>query len=105
MITKESGAMVLMSHDELIYFIQREIDAKSKLLEAKPVHDTISLSAALEMLNDYGMPTSKAKMYKLTSQGEIPHLKYSNKLVFSRQELLHWMEEQMTPVKKIAGRF
>ncbi len=57
------------------------------------------------MLDDYGMPTSKAKIYKLTSSGEIPHRKYGNKLVFSRQELLRWMEEQAVPIKKVEGRF
>ncbi|WP_418408883.1 helix-turn-helix domain-containing protein [Alistipes sp.] len=51
------------------------------------------------------MPTSKAKIYKLTSSGEIPHRKYGNKLVFSRQELLRWMEEQAVPIKKVEGRF
>lgn len=47
------------------------------------------------MLDEYGMPTSKAKIYKLTSAGEIPHRKYGNKLVFSRKELQEWMNEQM----------
>ena len=101
----ENDKLALIGYDELVYMIRCEVDKKSRLLPTKPTHDTISLSAALEILNDYGMPTSKAKMYKLTSTAEIPHRKYSNKLVFSRQELLHWMEEQMTPVKKIAGRF
>lgn len=101
----ENDKMALIGYNELVGIIRSEIDARSKLLKAKPTHDTISLSAALEMLNDYGMPTSKAKIYKLTSTGEIPHRKYSNKLVFSRQELLNWMEEQMVEVKKVEGRF
>lgn len=68
----QSEALALIGHDELIGIIRSEIDTHSKLLNAKPVHDTISLSAALEMLDDYGMPTSKAKIYKLTSANEIP---------------------------------
>lgn len=101
----ERDEIALIGYDELTGIIRSEIDARAKLLKAKPAHDTISLSATLEMLEDYGMRTSKAKLYKLTSTGEIPHRKYSNKLVFSRQELLNWMEEQMVIVHKIAGRF
>ena len=101
----QSEALALIGHDELIGIIRSEIDTHSKLLKAKPAHDTISLSAALEMFDDYGMPTSKAKIYKLTSANEIPHRKYGNKLFFSRQELLHWMEEQAVPIKKVEGRF
>ncbi len=91
----ESERLALIGHDELKHLIRQEIEAVQRLLEAKPVHDTIPLVDALKMLEEHGMPTSKAKIYKLTSAGEIPHRKYGNKLVFSRKELLKWMEGQM----------
>ena len=50
--------------------------------------DTIALSGALELLRDNGYPTSRAKIYKLTSARLLPHRKYGNRLVFSRRELL-----------------
>lgn len=97
----ESESLVLIGYDELKVIIRSEIEAVQQLLEAKPTHDTISLSDALRMLEEYGMPTSKAKIYKLTSAGEIPHKKYGNKLVFSRKELHEWMDEQTrTPDEK-----
>lgn len=65
--------------------------------EPAPQVDTISLNDALELLNRHGFPTSKAKMYKLTSTGEVPCRRYGNKLVFSRRELLQWAEDQTKP--------
>lgn len=48
----------------------------------------------LELLREHGYPTSKAKIYKLTSAGTIPCKVYGNKLVFSRKEILEWAENQ-----------
>jgi len=59
--------------------------------------DTITLNDALELLKEHGYPTSKAKIYKLTSAGTIPCKTYGKKLVFSRKELLVWAENQTKP--------
>ena len=56
--------------------------------------DYISLDTAIELLAENGYPTSKAKIYKLTSSEDMPHLKYGNKLIFSRKELLEWAVSQ-----------
>jgi len=62
--------------------------------EVKSESDTINLSDTLTFLNESGYPTSKGKMYKLTSEGKIPHRVYNNKLIFSRKEVLAWAESQ-----------
>lgn len=59
--------------------------------------DTITLNDALDLLKKHGYPTSKAKIYKLTSTGKIPCKTYGNKLVFSRKEILLWAENQTRP--------
>lgn len=56
--------------------------------------DTVNLVEVLAFLKENGYPTSRGKMYKLTSAGEIPHRVYNNKLVFSRKEVLAWAENQ-----------
>lgn len=56
--------------------------------------ENISLNKAVELLNGLGYPTSKAKIYKLTSAGAMPYRKYGNKLIFSRRELLKWVDSQ-----------
>ncbi|WP_266202861.1 helix-turn-helix domain-containing protein [Pontibacter kalidii] len=37
---------------------------------------------------------SKSKLYKLTASKEIPHKRFGRRLVFSRKELLAWVETQ-----------
>jgi len=64
--------------------------------------DTITLSTTLSLLDEQGFPTSKAKIYKLTSAGKMPHRKYGNKLVFSRKEVLAWANGQ-TKSKEISS--
>jgi hypothetical protein len=56
--------------------------------------ESLTLNSAIDLLKVNGYPTSKAKIYKLTSSEEMPHLKYGNKLVFSRKELLQWAVSQ-----------
>jgi len=65
---------------------------KTSMKESPP--DSITLDSAINLLKENGYPTSKAKIYKLTSSEEMPHLKYGNKLVFSRKELLQWAVSQ-----------
>ena len=60
----------------------------------EPLPDTVTLSTALEILTENGYPTSRAKIYKLTSSGDMPHRKYGHKLVFSRKEVLEWAQSQ-----------
>ena len=57
--------------------------------------DTLSMPNALKVLEDNGFPTSKAKLYKMTSQEQIPFMKYGNKLVFSRKALIEWAHKQL----------
>jgi hypothetical protein len=66
----------------------------SQIKQTKESPDTITLAAALELLSENGYPTSKGKIYKLTSANQLPHRKYGNKLVFSRRGLLEWAESQ-----------
>ena len=61
---------------------------------SKEMPDSITLDTAIQVLEEFGFPTSKAKIYKLTSSGAMPFRKYGNKLVFSRKELLEWAEQQ-----------
>jgi hypothetical protein len=90
---------IIVTTPEELRVIVRE--AVSTLMPAKnelaAQVDTITLNDALELLGQYGFPTSKAKMYKLTSAGDVPCRTYGNKLVFSRKEILQWAENQAKP--------
>lgn len=44
--------------------------------ETKSESDSVNLETALQVLTENGFPTSKGKIYKLTSEGRIPHRIY-----------------------------
>jgi hypothetical protein len=62
--------------------------------EQKNDTDAANLVEILAFLKENGYPTSRGKMYKLTSAGDIPHRIYNGKLVFSRKEVLKWAASQ-----------
>jgi excisionase family DNA binding protein len=63
-----------------------EIPKKAELI------DRINLNEAIEITG-----LKKPTIYKLTMEGTIPHEKFRNgRLVFSREELMFWMEANTT---------
>lgn len=56
--------------------------------------DSCSFVQALEFLNERGYTISKSSLYKLTASNGIPHRRFKSRLVFSRKELLAWVEAQ-----------
>ena len=89
------SSIILTTPEELKAIVGEaiaELLPKTKSKESQP--DNITLTTALELLLEYGYPTSRAKIYKLTSADQMPHRKYGNKLVFSRKELLNWAESK-----------
>ena len=90
--------IIVITPEELRAIVKEAVSgALPKQATNQPPIDTITLNDALELLEKHGYPTSKAKIYKLTSTGKIPCKTYGNKLVFSRKELLLWAENQTKP--------
>lgn len=86
--------IIVTTPDELRLLVKEVVNGLLPQPEQKIESDTINLNDTLEFLRENGYPTSKGKMYKLTSEGKIPHRLYNNKLVFSRKEVLEWAESQ-----------
>lgn len=87
--------IIIVTPEELAALVEKSVSSaleSSKPLKADP--DPVDLNNAVRFLSEHGYPTSKAKIYKLTSSGHIPFRKYGNRLVFSRKELLAWAERQ-----------
>ncbi len=79
-----------VSVEELVNLIACEVETRIHRAEPKePPQDRISLSEACELTNQ-----SKGQVYKLTMLNEIPFRKYGKRLVFSRKELLDWIEKR-----------
>jgi len=90
-----AGIIVLTEEQlqEAIYKGVSRYFSTNKSVEELP--DTVNLDNAQNTLEEFGFSTSKAKLYKLTSTGNIPHRKYGNKLIFSRKELIDWAKQQL----------
>ena len=96
--------IILTTPDELRAIVSEAISGAFPKPASNPLQiDTIILNDALELLKEHGYPTSKAKIYKLTSTGGIPCKTYGNKLIFSRKEILLWADNQTKP-KHDSGR-
>jgi hypothetical protein len=90
--------IIVAEEEKLRAIVHEEV---SKLFHAKQEPkteiDTITLSATVALLAEYGYILSKAKLYKLTASGNIPCRKFGQKLVFSRKDILSWAENQTKP--------
>ncbi|KAA6339137.1 hypothetical protein EZS27_012911 [termite gut metagenome] len=89
--------IIITTPEELRAIVSEAVSGVIPKTASESKIDTITLSSAIELLREYGYPTSKAKVYKLTASGDIPCKRYGNKLVFSRKELLEWAENQTKP--------
>lgn len=87
--------IVVTSAEELKAIIRDVLSEQTEPTATSVQSDNISLDKAIKLLTEWGYPTSKAKIYKLTSTGAMPCRKYGNKLIFSRKELLKWVDTQI----------
>lgn len=95
-IVAEEDKLRTIVHEEVSKIFQSKEEPKTEI-------DTVTLQGALSLLSEYGYIMSKAKLYKLTSSGDIPCRKFGQKLVFSRKELLLWAETQTKPKHNLTG--
>lgn len=61
----------------------------------KPIEtDGLSIDNAVRFFADQGIPTTKQNLYNLVFKKEIPYCKVGRRVVFSRKELLQWIESR-----------
>ena len=63
-------------------------------LEEKPEPDLMNVSEAVCFLSELGMPTTKKTLYQFTHTKNIPYRKIGRRIIFSRKELLQWIESR-----------
>lgn len=54
--------------------------------------DGMDIKGASKFLTDRGIPTARATLYQLVYKKEIPYQKVGKRVLFSRKELLQWIE-------------
>ena len=62
----------------------------------KPTPDTLCTEDAVQFLTDQGLPITKSTMYSHVFYKTIPFRKVGRRTVFSRKELLQWLENRTT---------
>ena len=56
--------------------------------------DGMNAEAAARFLTEQGIPTTRATLYNLVYKEAIPYKKFGRRTVFSRRDLLQWIESR-----------
>jgi len=64
-------------------------------LSSQPETKRMSTNEAIKFIVQQGFPISKSKLYKLTSEGKIPHEKFGMRVLFKQDNLVAWIENEM----------
>ena len=56
--------------------------------------DGMNVEDAARFLTEQGIPTTRATLYNLVYKNTIPYKKFGRRTVFSRRELLAWIESR-----------
>lgn len=56
--------------------------------------DGLTVEAAARFLTEQGVPTTRATLYNLVYKNTIPYKKVGRRTVFSKKELLTWIESR-----------
>lgn len=91
---------IITTPEQLDEIVQQAIKkALPENREEKPpkIPDTCSVEQALSFLLENGYKLSKSKLYKLTAKKILPFRYFGRRIIFSRDELLKWIEKQTMP--------
>lgn len=62
----------------------------------KPESELMDADGTIRFLKEQGLPMTKATLYGNTSKKTIPFKRIGKRIVFSRKELLQWLESRTT---------
>lgn len=78
--------------DEVAAILPKLADFRRK---NEPVEtDGMTVDDAARFLTAQGIPTTRASLYNLVYKNTIPHKKFGRRTVFSKKELLAWIESR-----------
>ncbi len=58
--------------------------------------DGMTVEEAARFFTEQGIPTTRASLYNLVYKNTVPYRKFGRRTIFSKRELLAWMEERIT---------
>lgn len=98
-----SEVVIVASRDELEAAVEKALRSVMPKIfietqHKKDAHETdrLSISGAVDFLEREGAPTTRSTLYNLIYNRRIPFSKLGNRVVFSKKELLAWIEARTT---------
>lgn len=94
------NTIIVMTAEQLRTIIADEVARIIPKLDAfrrknEPVAtDGMNVDTAVRFLAEQGIPTTRAALYNLVYKNSIPCKKFGRRTVFSRRELLAWIESR-----------
>ena len=85
------AALTVEQAKEMICGLISQELQKAVTPKEKPTPDTLCVEDAVQFLTNQGLPITKSTLYKT-----IPFRKIGRRTVFSRKELLQWLENRTT---------
>lgn len=58
--------------------------------------DGMNVEDAARFLTEQGIPTTRATLYNLVYKNSVPYRKFGRRTIFSKRELLAWIDERAT---------
>lgn len=92
--------IIVMTAEQLRAIVADEVNAiLPKLADFRRknepvVTDGMTVEAAARFITEQGIPTTRAGLYNLVYKNSIPYKKFGRRTVFSRRELLAWIESR-----------
>lgn len=83
--------------DEIVQKAIKKVLPTKKEESPQRIPDTCSVEQALSFLLERGYKLSKSKLYKMTANKLLPFRYFGRRIIFSRDELLKWIEKQTVP--------
>lgn len=88
-----------------VSLILKEVEEIKRMLinnkpRSQPVTKRMSTNEAIKFIVEQGFPISKSKLYKLTSEGKIPHEKFGMRVLFKQDNLIAWISNEMNLSRK-----
>ncbi|UUF15200.1 MULTISPECIES: helix-turn-helix domain-containing protein [Flavobacterium] len=65
----------------------------------------LSTNEAIKFIREQGFPISKSKLYKLTSEGKIPHEKFGMRVLFKKDNLVSWFANEIKSSMKLDSEY
>jgi len=97
----DTNEIIVSSHDRMKTIIREAVAdyfqpvLKQMLESANPTFpERLSKDQALAFLTENGFPTTTGNLYKMTANSEIPCARIGKRLIFSKRDLLNWIEDR-----------